>query len=73
MKGLFMNNTAFAKEIAEMTDTDVERQWESAHNLLHGECYCGDHEARAATAKRLNLLAVELKRRRDGGRPINIL
>lgn len=65
MKGLFMNNTDFAKEIATMTDTEVERQWASAHNILYGECFCGDDEARAATAKRLNLLAVELKRRRE--------
>ena len=64
MKGLFMDNTALAREIAKMTDTEVERQWASAHNILYGESFCGDDEARAETAKRLNLLAVELKRRR---------
>jgi hypothetical protein len=59
-----MKNTGFANRIRTMTDSELDRQLSSAHNLLHGECYCGDDEARADAYQWHRMLAREIEQRR---------
>jgi hypothetical protein len=59
-----MSNTEFPKTIPNMTDAELDSQLSTAHNLLFGECFCGDDEARAEAVDRYQALAREWKSRK---------
>ncbi len=64
MKGFFMNNTAFEKEITTMTDSELATQMGRAYEDAYYESFGSDHEARKQAIERYHVLAREWKERK---------
>ena len=61
----FMRNTRLDKEIRNMTDTELDREWSRAYHLVYGESFGSDCEAHANAIRRFKALDTELRQRRQ--------